>query len=120
MAIGVYAAVALGALLALVAGVGHTTRAMAREHDLPGWLAAVEPRHQVPHHALLAVGAAVIVLVLVADLRSAIGFSSFGVLVYYAVANLSALCQPAPAPLATLPERVGARRSVPAGPVGPC
>ena len=27
-------------------------------------------------------------LVLVADLRGAIGFSSFGVLIYYAVANL--------------------------------
>ncbi|NUS51907.1 MAG: amino acid permease, partial [Nocardioidaceae bacterium] len=33
--------------------------------------------------------------VLVADLRGAIGFSSFGVRVYYAVANLSALRQPA-------------------------
>jgi APA family basic amino acid/polyamine antiporter len=32
--------------------------------------------------------------VLVADLRGAIGFSSFGVLLYYAVANLSALRQP--------------------------
>ena len=42
----------------------------------------------------LVVGAAVVVLVLVADLRGAIGFSSFGVLVYYAVANLAALRQP--------------------------
>lgn len=33
-------------------------------------------------------------LVLVADLRGAIGFSSFGVLIYYAVANLAALRQP--------------------------
>jgi basic amino acid/polyamine antiporter, APA family len=33
--------------------------------------------------------------VLVADLRGAIGFSSFGVLLYYAVANAAALRQPA-------------------------
>ena len=41
------------------------------------------------------VSAAVIVLVLVADLRGAIGFSSFGVLLYYFVANTAALRQPA-------------------------
>ena len=34
-------------------------------------------------------------LVLLLDLRGVIGFSSCGVLVYYAVANLSALRQPA-------------------------
>ncbi|MEV0200486.1 amino acid permease [Nonomuraea sp. NPDC050691] len=34
---------------------------------------------------------AVVVLLLVADLRGAIGFSSFGVLVYYAIANAAAL-----------------------------
>ena len=88
------AAASLGALLALVAGVGRTALAMARHHDLPGWLAHVEPRHQVPHHAQMLVGVLVAALVLVADLRGAIGFSSFGVLLYYAVANLSALRQP--------------------------
>ncbi|HEU5144767.1 MAG TPA: amino acid permease, partial [Dermatophilaceae bacterium] len=32
-------------------------------------------------------------LILVADLREAVGFSSFGVLTYYAVANAAALTQ---------------------------
>lgn len=36
-------------------------------------------------------GALVLAVVLMADLRGALGFSSFGVLLYYAVANLSAL-----------------------------
>jgi APA family basic amino acid/polyamine antiporter len=45
----------------------------------------------VPHRAELVVGAVVVVLVAVADLREAIGFSSFAVLVYYAIANASAL-----------------------------
>ncbi|MFG1975207.1 APC family permease [Nonomuraea fuscirosea] len=85
------AVAALGALLALLLGVSRTVLAMARERDLPGALAAVDPVRQVPRRAELAVGAAVIVLLLVADLRGAIGFSSFGVLVYYAVANACAL-----------------------------
>jgi APA family basic amino acid/polyamine antiporter len=89
------AAAALGALLALLAGVGRTTLAMAREQDLPSPLASVDARHQVPDAAQVVIGVAVVALVLLADVRGAIGFSSFGVLVYYAVANLSALRQPA-------------------------
>ncbi|WP_324613399.1 APC family permease [Agromyces kandeliae] len=86
---------ALGSLLALVAGVGRTSLAMARDGELPRQLTAVHPRFGVPHVAELATGAAVIVLLLVADLRGAIGFSSFGVLLYYLVANASAITQPA-------------------------
>jgi APA family basic amino acid/polyamine antiporter len=87
------AVASLGSLLALVAGVGRTVLAMARNRDLPGFLASVDPRRQVPDHAELAVGAVVAVLVLTTDLRGAIGFSSFGVLTYYAIANASAFTQ---------------------------
>jgi APA family basic amino acid/polyamine antiporter len=87
------AAASLGALLALVAGVGRTALAMGRNGDLPSWLAAVHPRYHVPHHAEVAVAAAVCVLVLTVDLRGAIGFSAFGVLLYYFVANLAAFTQ---------------------------
>src|SRR5690606_29100390 len=34
---------AMSALLALIAGIGRTTLAMARNRDLPSWLAAVHP-----------------------------------------------------------------------------
>jgi APA family basic amino acid/polyamine antiporter len=85
----------LGALLALIAGVGRTSLAMARNGDLPTWLAAVHPRFHVPHHAELALAAVVGILVLTTDLRGVIGFSSFGVLLYYAIANASAFTQPA-------------------------
>ncbi|MBT2542275.1 APC family permease [Streptomyces sp. ISL-44] len=81
---------ALGSLLALVLGVSRTTLAMARDGHLPRTLAAVHPRRKVPHHAELAVGAVVAVLAATTDLRGAIGFSSFGVLAYYAIANASA------------------------------
>ena len=88
------AAAALGALLALIAGIGRTTLAMARTGDLPRPLAAVHPRYRVPHRAELAVATVVILLVCTVDLRGAIGFSSFGVLLYYLIANLSAFSQP--------------------------
>jgi APA family basic amino acid/polyamine antiporter len=84
----------LGALLALLAGVGRTSLAMARNGDLPSWLAAVHPRLRVPHHAEIALAVVVGLLVLAGDLRAVIGFSSFGVLVYYGIANASALRQP--------------------------
>jgi APA family basic amino acid/polyamine antiporter len=84
----------LGALLALIAGVGRTSLAMARNGDLPRWLSAVHDRFRVPHRAELVVGVVVCLLVLAVDLRGAIGFSSFGVLVYYAIANVSAYTQP--------------------------
>ncbi|MEV4918529.1 APC family permease [Streptomyces tirandamycinicus] len=84
------AVAALGSLLALILGVSRTTLAMARDGHLPRTLAAVHPRFRIPHHAELAVGAVVAVVAATADLRGAIGFSSFGVLVYYAVANASA------------------------------
>jgi len=82
-----------GALLALIAGLGRTGLAMARERDLPVWLDAVHPRYRVPHRAELTVAAVVVVLVLTTDLRGAIGFSSFGVLLYYFVANAAAYRQ---------------------------
>ncbi|MFD8704890.1 APC family permease [Kitasatospora sp. NPDC059648] len=84
------AVAALGSLLALILGVSRTTLAMARDRHLPPGLAAVHPRFAVPHRAELTVGAVVAVVAAVGDVRGAIGFSSFGVLAYYAVANASA------------------------------
>jgi APA family basic amino acid/polyamine antiporter len=89
------AAASLGALLALLTGIGRTTLAMAREGDLPRWLAAVNARWQVPRRAEIVIAVIVITVVLVADLRGAIGFSSFGVLLYYLLANASAFRQDA-------------------------
>ncbi|OBH58219.1 APC family permease [Mycobacterium sp. E2479] len=84
------ATAAVGSLLALILGVSRTTLAMARDHHLPHALAAVHPRFRVPHRAELLVGVVVASLAAATDLRDAIGFSSFAVLIYYAVANASA------------------------------
>lgn len=87
------AVAALGALLALIAGIGRTALAMARHGDLPKRLASVHPKFKVPHVAEVVLAAVVSGLVLAADLRGVIGFSSFGVLLYYFVANLAAFTQ---------------------------
>jgi len=69
--------------------------AMARNSDLPIALAAVHARFATPHRAELLLTAVVAAAVLTGDLTNAIGFSSFGVLVYYAIANAAAFTQPA-------------------------
>jgi len=84
------AVAALGSLLSLVLGVSRTTLAMARDGHLPAGLAAVHPKYGVPYRAEVAVGVVVAALAAVADVRGVIGFSSFAVLLYYAVANASA------------------------------
>ena len=84
------AVAALGSLLSLVLGVSRTTLAMARDGHLPAGLAAVHPKYGVPYRAEVAVGVVVAALAAVADVRGVIGFSSFAVLLYYAIANASA------------------------------
>ncbi|WP_193044575.1 APC family permease [Mycolicibacterium baixiangningiae] len=84
------AVAALGSLLALILGVSRTTLAMARDRHLPAGLAVVHVRFGSPHRAEVAVGMVVAVLAATVDLREAIGFSSFAVLLYYAVTNASA------------------------------
>ncbi|GAB4095098.1 amino acid permease [Brachybacterium horti] len=87
-------AAAAGSLLALVAGVSRTMLSMAREGDLPRPLAAVSARFEVPWRAEVTVGALVVALVLlVPSALTAVAASSFGVLLYYAVANAAALTQ---------------------------
>src|SRR5690606_17784022 len=84
------AVAAVGVLLSLIAGVSRTMFAMASDRELPHALAAVHPRHAVPYRAELLVGVLVAALVAAVDLRGSIGFSSFCVLTYYAIANAAA------------------------------
>ena len=81
---------AFGSLLGMLLGVSRTGLAMARDRHLPPPLAAVHPRHRVPHRAELAAAGVVVVLLLIGELTTAISFSSICVLTYYAIANASA------------------------------
>lgn len=89
---GAIAAIA-GALLGLLSGIGRTWLAMAREGDLPRWFDRTHPTTMVPHRIEVTIAAVLTVVLLVADLRGAIGFSSFGVLLYYFIANVAAFNQ---------------------------
>ncbi|WP_019144554.1 APC family permease [Aeromicrobium massiliense] len=100
-----------GALLALLLGVSRTVLALARDRHLPGVLAGVDARHGVPRPAEAAIAVVVALLVLVGDLGTVVGASSFGVLLYYAVANAAAL---------TLRTRRGRRRVVPVAGLAGC
>jgi APA family basic amino acid/polyamine antiporter len=82
---------ALAALLALVAGISRTAFAMAHENDLPSPLSAVHPTRKIPHVAEIVVGVAVVVAVLSGGLIAVLAFSSFSVLLYYAITNAAAL-----------------------------
>lgn len=86
----------LGALLALITGIGRTGHAMATHRDLPAYFARLHPVYGVPYRLEITVAVAVTALILLFDVRGAIGFSSFGVLLYYCVANLAAFTQTAP------------------------
>jgi APA family basic amino acid/polyamine antiporter len=80
----------LGVLLSLIAGISRTAFAMASNHDLPAYLAAVHPRFRVPHRAEIAAGVIIAATTASADIRTAIGFSSVTVLTYYGVTNAAA------------------------------
>lgn len=79
-----------GVLLSLTAGMGRTAFAMARHGDLPSQLAQVGQRHQVPQVAGWVIAVVVTALVLITDLRGAIGVSAFAVLTYYAIGHVAA------------------------------
>ncbi|WP_344707691.1 APC family permease [Marihabitans asiaticum] len=93
---------ATGALLALLLGVSRTVLAMARDRYLPHLLARVDQRG-VPVAAELSVALAVVLLVVLFDVRAVIGFSSVCVLAYYAIANASAATLPAGALARSIP-----------------
>ena len=80
-----------GALLTLLAGISRTVFAMARNRDLPIWLGAVDQHRRTPDRAEIVTALLVIAVLSMTDLLGAVGFSSFLVLWYYAVANLAAL-----------------------------
>jgi basic amino acid/polyamine antiporter, APA family len=84
------AVASLGVLLSLLAGIGRTVFAMAANGDLPRGLAAVHPARRTPHRAEWLVGLGVASVAAIADVREAIGFSAFAMLVYYAIGNAAA------------------------------
>jgi len=84
----------LGVILSQILGLSRMVFAMARRADLPPALAAVHPRFGTPHRAVLAVGAAAAIVAAFGTLQAVAAAASFAILVYYGIANLSALRLP--------------------------
>lgn len=83
----------LGSILALLAGVSRTAAEMASDRELPRFFES-RNRFGSPWVAevIIAIGSSA--LVFAGNLSAVIGFSSFSVLFYYALAHVSALGQP--------------------------
>ena len=88
----VAAAAALGSMLALLAGVSRTAASMAEDRELPRWVAK-RNRYGSPWRAELVIAVAASALVTLPTLSWVIAFSSFSVLMYYAIGHISALRQ---------------------------
>lgn len=82
----------VGVLLNLILGLSRVVLAMARRDHLPSGLAHIEDGS--PNRAVVAVGAFVLLLVLIGDVGTTWGLSAVTVLLYYAITNLSALRLP--------------------------
>lgn len=89
----VAAAASLGSILALLAGVSRTAAAMAEDGELPKFLHHKNSRG-APWVAETLIAAGAISLAQVGELSWVIGFSSFSVLIYYAIGQLSAARMP--------------------------
>ena len=83
----------LGSMLALLAGVSRTAATMAEDNELPK---VFEKRNRFgsPWVAEVIIAAGAIALSAIGEIVWVIGFSSFSVLFYYAVGQLSASTQP--------------------------
>lgn len=88
------AAAATAVALGVQAGVSRVLLAMSRTGEIPALLGRVHPGRGTPHRADLLVGVAVAMVVLVGGVLTAVAVSAATVLVYYAVANASALRLP--------------------------
>jgi APA family basic amino acid/polyamine antiporter len=78
-------------LLTSVLGVSRMAYAMARRKDLPQQLSKLHPTRNTPVYATWIIGILMALLALFADLSEVVAVGSFGLLLFYTLANVSAL-----------------------------
>jgi len=78
-------------LLTSILGVSRVAYAMARRKDLPQALSRLHPKYNTPYYSILVMGFLMTLLVLFIDLTKVVAISTFALLFYYAMANVSAL-----------------------------
>ena len=84
----------LGVLLNLILGLSRVLLAMGRRRDMPRILARLNEQGTTPYWAVIGVGVAIALLVLLGNVKTTWSFSAFNVLIYYAITNLSVLRLP--------------------------
>lgn len=90
-ALRIAAVLAIGsALVTLAAGVARIIQAMARDHHLPVALGRAPGSLGIPRRAEMVVAGTVVVIIVLVDLRGAIGYASFLLLTYYGIAHACA------------------------------
>jgi APA family basic amino acid/polyamine antiporter len=72
-------------------GLSRLAQVMARDGELPGFVARLDPKTGVPSTAILLGGAGMLALAFLSDLPHIAYISSFSLLLYYAAMNLSGL-----------------------------
>lgn len=78
-------------LLTSILGVSRVAYAMSRRKDLPQILSKLHPKHNTPYYSVWIVGIVMALLVLFIDLARVVAISTFAMLFYYGIANVSAL-----------------------------
>jgi APA family basic amino acid/polyamine antiporter len=78
-------------LLTSVLGVSRMAYAMARRKDIPQALSKLHQKYGTPYYSIWIIGALMTLLALFVDLTKVIAISTFALLFYYALANISAL-----------------------------
>jgi basic amino acid/polyamine antiporter, APA family len=81
----------LGVLLSQILGISRMFFAMSRRRDLPAVLDHVHPRHGIPDRGVLLTSVFLVLVALFGTLEVIISAASFTILLYYSIANLSAL-----------------------------
>lgn len=81
----------LGVLFSQLLGISRMMFAMARRSDLPAVLDHVHSVHAVPDRAILVTGVLLVLIALFGTLEVIVAAASFTILLYYSIANLSAL-----------------------------
>jgi APA family basic amino acid/polyamine antiporter len=77
-------------LLTSILGVSRMAYAMAKRKDLPQILDKLHPQHNTPYYAVWIVGLATVLLSLLGDVSGVVVVSSFAMLFFYTLANVSA------------------------------
>src|SRR5690554_1842117 len=84
----------LGVLLSQILGISRMMLAMGRRRDLPPVFQKIHHRYRVPHIGILITGIIILLLTLLGSFEFIVRAATFTILLYYSIANISALKQP--------------------------